>query len=209
MPIPRSILARDGFPDLDLVLDSGTWPDDLAGEIVITTSDQRTAPQHAFFGDGVVLRLSLRPGTHGAASGTFAWRTAVIDSPSQRLRAARPELFEATVLGARSPFGFSNAANTAPLPWGDRLFATWDAGRPVEIDAASLSFVAEVGHRDDWAPALDAPVLPLVSSTAHPVIDPDRDCMWTVSLDPVAGGVQVVRYDGEGSRVRRWPVEGG
>ncbi|MGZ4681135.1 MAG: carotenoid oxygenase family protein [Acidimicrobiales bacterium] len=209
MPIPRSILARDGFPDLDLVLDSGTWPDDLAGEIVITTSDQRTAPQHAFFGDGVVLRLSLRPGTHGAASGTFAWRTAVIDSPSQRLRAARPELFEATVLGARSPFGFSNAANTAPLPWGDRLFATWDAGRPVEIDAASLSFVAEVGHRDDWAPAIDAPVLPLITSTAHPVIDPDRDCMWTVSLDPIAGQVQLVRYDGEGSRVQRWPVRDG
>jgi all-trans-8'-apo-beta-carotenal 15,15'-oxygenase len=211
VPIPRSILAGDGFADLDLALDptGGPWPADLTGEIFITASDQQTAPLHAFFGDGTVIRLSLRPGTHGAAPGTFAWRSHVIDTPSQRLRVARPDAFEATVLGTRSPFGFSNAANTAPLPWGDRLFATWDAGRPVEIDALDLTFVAEVGHRDDWAPALDAPVLPLVASTAHPAIDPDRDCMWTVSLDPIAGTVQLVRYDGTGARVQRWPVQGG
>jgi len=209
MPIPRSILARDGFTDLDLVVTGGVWPDDLAGEIFLSASDQRTAPQHAFFGDGAMIRLSLRPGTHGAAPGTFAWRTSLLDTPSQRLRTARPDRFEATVIGTRSPFGFSNSANTAPLPWGDRLFATWDAGRPVEVDPVDLRFVAEVGHRDDWAPALDAPVLPLVSSTAHPVIDPDRDCMWTVSLDPIAGAVQIVRYDGEGPRVQRWPVQDG
>ena len=209
MSIPRSILARDGFADLDLEATSGTWPVDLDGEIFITTSDLRTAPNHAFFGDGALLRLSLSPGTHGAATGRFAWRTNLIDTPSQRLRAARPGLFEATVLGSRSPFGYSNAANTAPLPWGDRLFATWDAGRPVEVDPLDLSFVAEVGHRDDWAPAIDAPVLPLIASTAHPVIDPDRGCMWTVSLNPIVGEVQLIRYDGEGSRVQRWPVAGG
>lgn len=209
MPIPRSILAHDGFVDLDLHLARGSWPDDLAGEIFITASDQCTAPLHAFFGDGAVIRLSLRPGTHGAAAGTFAWRTHLIDTPSQRLRSARPELFEATVLGTRSPFGFSNAANTAPLPWGDRLFVSWDAGRPVEIDPLDLTFVAEVGHREDWAPAIDAPVLPLVASTAHPAIDPDRDCMWTVSIDPIAGAVQLIRYDGAGARVQRWPVQGG
>ena len=59
MPIPRSILTRAGFSDLDLVLASGVWPDDLFGEIVISTSDQATAPKHAFFGDGAMLRLSL------------------------------------------------------------------------------------------------------------------------------------------------------
>jgi all-trans-8'-apo-beta-carotenal 15,15'-oxygenase len=208
MPLPRSILARQGFVDLDL-RPSGAWPDDLDGEIFITTSDLRTAPNHAFFGDGALLRLSLRPGTHGAAPDRFAWRTNMIDTPSQRLRTARPDVFESTVLGSRSPFGYSNAANTAPLPWGDRLFTTWDAGRPVEVDPLDLTFVAEVGHRDDWAPAIDAPVLPLIASTAHPVIDPDRGCMWTVSLDPIAGQVQLIRYDGEGSRVQRWPVTGG
>ena len=71
----------------------------------------------------------------------------VIDTPARRLRERRPDVFEGSALGTRSPFGWSNAANTAPLPWGDRLFATWDAGRPVEVDPVTLGFVADVGHR--------------------------------------------------------------
>jgi len=206
MPIPRSILDRSGIPDLDLRLTQGAWPDDLAGEIFISTSDLATAPRHAFFGDGVMARLSLRPGSHGAGDGTWAWRSSVIDSPARRLREARPDVFEATALGSRSPFGWSNAANTAPLPWGDRLFATWDAGRPVEVDPVTLGFVADVGHLDHWGSAMDAPVFPLVPSTAHPVIDPDRDCLWTVALNPILQQVELIRWSGDGSRVERWPV---
>ncbi len=207
MPIPRSILSRDGVPDLDLQLRRGTWPEDLRGEIVISTADQATAPLHAFFGDGVMARLSLQPGSHGAAADRWAWRQAVIDTPSRRLRELRPETFTASVIGTRSPFGYVNSANTAPLPWGDRLFATWDAGRPVEIDPVTFAFLGDVGHFDDWAPAIDAPVLPLIASTAHPVIDPDRNCMWTVSLNPMTQQVQLIRYDGEGAHVSRWVVE--
>ena len=206
MPVPRSLMSRDGLADLDLTLTQGSWPADLGGEIFISTSDQQTATHHAFFGDGALVRLSLRPGTHGAASGAWAWRQSMIDTPSQRLRAKRPDVFESTAIGARSPFGSSNSANTAPLPWGDRLFATWDAGRPVEVDPLAMTFLGDVGHFDDWAPAIDAPVLPLIASTAHPVIDPDRDCMWTVSLNPMLGEVHIIRYDGDGTRVSRWPV---
>jgi all-trans-8'-apo-beta-carotenal 15,15'-oxygenase len=206
MVMPRSVLARDGVPDLDLQMATGSWPDDVAGEVFLSTSDLATAPKHAFFGDGVIARLSLRPGTHGASPGSWAWRARIIDTPSRRLRGKRPEVFAASPIGAQSPFGSSNAANTAPLPWGDRLFATWDAGRPVEIDPLTLEFVAEVGHRDGWQPAIDAPVLPLIGSTAHPIIDPDRNCMWTVSLNPILQQVQLIRYDGDGSMVSRWPV---
>lgn len=206
MPIPRSILDRSGVPDLDLRLTQGSWPDDLGGEIMISTSDLSTAPRHAFFGDGVMARLSLQPGSHGAANGTWAWRSSVIDTPARRLREARPDAFTATALGTRSPFGWSNAANTAPLPWGDRLFATWDAGRPVEIDPVTLGFVADVGHLDDWGSAMDAPLFPLVPSTAHPVIDPERNCLWTVALNPMLQQVELIRYSGTGGRVDRWPV---
>ncbi|MCC5952104.1 MAG: carotenoid oxygenase family protein [Acidimicrobiia bacterium] len=208
MPIPRSILDRSGIPDLDLELTSGTWPADLGGEILISTADQATAPLHAFFGDGALARLSLTPGAHGAEPDRWAWRSSLLDTPSRRLREKRPEVFEATVLGARSPFGWSNAANTAPLPWGDRLFATWDAGRPVEVDPVSLRYLGDVGHRDDWASAFEAPVLPLIPSTAHPVIDPDRDCMWSVALNPVEGALTLVRYDGAGRHVQTWPLPG-
>ncbi|MEU4700922.1 carotenoid oxygenase family protein [Nonomuraea dietziae] len=208
MPIPRSILTKGDLPDLDLRIVRGAWPSDISGHLVISTSDQRTHPVHAFFGDGVMVRLALEPGTDGAAPDRFAWRPRVIDTPSVRLRRRRPEVFTATRLGTTSPFGTLNAANTAPLPWGDRLFATWDAGRPVEIDPVTLAFVAEVGHRDDWAPALDAPVLPLIATTAHPVIDPERGCLWSVTRDVFSGELSVVRYDGSGRHVRRWRVEG-
>ncbi|GII02599.1 carotenoid oxygenase family protein [Planobispora takensis] len=208
MPIPRSILTKGDLPDLDLAVVSGSWPSDISGHFIISSSDQRSNPIHAFFGDGILVRLALTPGTDGAPAGRFAWRPRVIDSPSVRLRRRRPDLFTAGPVGTSSPFGGLNAANTAPLPWGDRLFATWDAGRPVEVDPVSLAFLGEVGHRDDWAPVLDAPVLPSILSTAHPVIDPDRGCLWSVTRDPLTGGLSVVRYDGAGRHVRRRPVEG-
>lgn len=204
MPIPRSILTKGDLPDLELTVVGGAWPHDIRGHLLISTSDQRTHPLHAFFGDGVMVRLSLAPGPGGG----FAWTPRVIDSPSVRLRRGRPDLFRAGPVGTHSPFGGVNAANTAPLPWGDRLFATWDAGRPVEVDPATLAFVAEVGHRDDWAPVLDAPALPSILSTAHPVIDPERHCLWSVTRDPVTGALSVVRYDGDGKHISRWPVAG-
>ncbi|MFD0900812.1 carotenoid oxygenase family protein [Actinomadura sediminis] len=202
MPVPRSILGAD-HPDMDLEVIAGAWPDDVRGHYVVSASDQRSHPVHAFFGDGIMARLPLRPGP----GGRFPWRARVLDTPSVRLKRARPDLFTPGPVGTSSPWGFVNCANTAPLPWGDRLFATWDAGRPVEVDPVTLGFVAEVGHRDDWKPAMDQAVLPLISTTAHPVVDPDRGCMWSVSRDVLTGTVSVIRYDGTGSRVHRWDVE--
>jgi len=209
MSIPRTILAPGTLGDLDLECVDGALPDGLHGEVFISTSQPETAGPHAFFGDGLLLRLSLAPGTHGAAPDRHAWRVNRLDTPSALLRDRCPDAFTPGPIGTMSPFGYSNAANTAPLPWGDRLFATWDGGRPVEVDPASMAFLAEVGHRDDWSPSMDLPVLPLVNSTAHPVVDPERNCLWTVSFNPMAGRLQLVRYSGEGDRVDAWPVRDG
>lgn len=208
MPLPRSLLDRNLPPDLDLRLRSGAWPDGMSGELVLSAPHPGTfgAP-HPFFGEGVLHRLSLRPGTHGAPPDRFAWRRAVVDTPSARLRARRPDVFRATPVGVTSPFGAVNAGNTAPLPWGDRLFTTWDVGRPIEVDPSTLGFLGEVGHRDDWR-AFEIepqPVLPMVMSTAHPVIDPDRSVMWTVNT--FWGQLEIVRWDGRG-RIERWPIDG-
>ena len=107
----------------------------------------------------------------------------------------------------QSPFGLVNAANTAPLPWGDRLFMTWDVGRPVEVDPHSLEFLGEVGRADEWQvfDLMPGPVLPMITSTAHPVIDPDRDCLWTVNT--YFGQLSIVRWDGDGP-IQRWPIAG-
>jgi carotenoid cleavage dioxygenase-like enzyme len=208
VPLPRCLLDAAAPEDHDLVVSQGAWPDDLTGTLVVSAPHPDTfAGPHPFFGDGMTYRLSLRPGRFGAPDDGFAWRQARIDSPSARLRAARPDLFRATMIGVNSPFGHTNASNTAPLPWGDRLFMTWDAGRPVEVDPVTLRYLGDVGHRSQWHDfeVFPQPILPLVMSTAHPVIDPDRQVLWTVNTH--WGQLHVVRWDGAGP-VQSWPIEG-
>jgi all-trans-8'-apo-beta-carotenal 15,15'-oxygenase len=208
VPLPRCLFDRTPPRDHDLEVRQGAWPEGLAGELVISAPHPRSfGGRHPFFGEGMVHRLSLEPGTHGAPDGHFAWRQALVDSPSARLRTARPDRFRSTMIGVQSPFGHLNAANTAPLPWGDRLFLTWDAGRPVEVDPVSLRFLGEVGGRSEWL-ALDGrpSLLPTVMTSAHPVVDPERDLLWTVN--PHWGELHVVAWDGLGG-LRRWPIAGG
>lgn len=214
MPVPSSITSAR-HRDMDLRLSAGSWPEDVTGEFVISSPEVVPGLPYALFGPGRLCRLSLRPGTNGAPADRWAWRTRIIDSPSARLFQAAPEHFSAGPTGYNSPFGFPNQANTAPLPWGDRLFATWDVGRPVEVHPRTLGFLGEVGHRDCWGePTVDlGGVLPFYLSSAHPVVDPDRDCLWTVKLGlDFATGAQmlhVVHWPGDGTQVRVWPVEAG
>ena len=210
MPIPTS-LTGGILRDLDLQLIGGAWPADLRGEMVISAPEPNADVGYCLFGFGAMIRISMRPGTHGAPADRFALRSKVIDTPSKRLYDKMPGAFNASTFGMNSAFGFPNQANTAPLPWGDRLFATWDVGRPVEIDPITLEFLGEVGGRDCWGdqtiPIGD--VLPFYFSSAHPVIDPDRELMWTVKLFPTADfsmQLHVIAWDGEGTEVRRWPI---
>ncbi len=214
MPIPGSLLSS--MPsDLDLEVTRGAWPTDLTGEMVISGPVPDRALAHAFFGWGTMHRLSLSPGTHGAPDGRLAWRSRVIDSPARRLHERRPELFTPGPTGYSTPLGPPNMANTAPLPWGDRLFATWDVGRPTELDPVDLTWLGDGGSLDAWGgQSIElGNVFPFLFSSAHPVVDPDRDCLWTVKLIPdlAAGFAQapvVVRWDGDGAPARTWPVEG-
>ncbi len=214
MPIPRTLTSAPP-QDFDLEVVAGAWPDDLTGEIVISSPEIGDELAHAFFGFGMLRRLSLQRGTHGAPADRLAWRTKVIDSPSRRLHQAGPEHFVPGPSGFTAPYGAPNMANTAPLPWGDRLFATWDVGRPSEIDPVSMRWLGDVGTQDSWGgPSLPmfGEVLPFIFSSAHPVVDPDRDCLWTVKLVPDLdnGFLQrpwLVRWDG-GREVSAWPVDG-
>ncbi len=208
MPLPRSLFCRDEPSDHDLRVVQGVWPAELGGELIISAPHPDTFDgPHPFFGDGMTYRLSLQPGTHGASVDGFAWRQRRIDSPSARLRRKRPDVFRSTMVGLHSPFGMTNAANTAPLPWGDRLFMTWDVGRPVELDPLTLGFIGEVGHRSEWQTfeMFPQPLLPMIPSTAHPVIDPDRNVMWTVNTH--WGQLSIVRWDGSGP-LQTWPITG-
>ncbi|MCU0269960.1 MAG: carotenoid oxygenase family protein [Acidimicrobiales bacterium] len=201
--------------DFDLEVVSGSWPSDISGEMLFSAPALSGALPYGIFDFGAVIRLSLNPGTHGAPDGRFAWRVGSIESPSKRIFDAMPEVFTSSPVGYTSPFGAPNSSNTAPLPWGDRLFTTWDAGRPVEIHPGTLEYVAEVGHVDSWGgPSMFGDtVLPFLFSSAHPVADPERDGLWTTKLEPVMEPTfgmrpSVVWWDRAGTEVKHWPLEG-
>lgn len=208
MPLPRSILSPREPEDADLSVIAGELPSDLAGEIFLSGPYLKHRGKHAFYGDGVLYRLSLAAGTHGAPAGRHAFRHAVLRTPSQRLRARHPEQFIDGPYGANSAFGYFSSANTAQVPMGDRLLVTWDGGRPVEVDPLSLEFLAEVGRYDSWGAIGDNPALPSIMTPAHPVYDPERHCLWTADTHPLTHAVALVRYDGQGTCVQRWPLSG-
>lgn len=214
MPVPSSLTSAP-HRDFELEVIAGTWPSDLSGEVVFGSPQQSGALPYAIFDFGAVCRLSLEPGTRGAAPGRFAWQSRTLQTPSKRLYDRHADRFRTGPTGYTSPFGAPNAANTAPLPWGDRLFMTWDAGRPVEVHPDTLEFVAEVGHAASWGgPSIaGSHVLPFLLSSAHPVADPERHCLWSAKLDlvfdPEVGmRPSVVRWDREGTTVSHWPLEG-
>lgn len=215
MPVPRS-LSTAPHRDFELELVSGVWPSDISGDVVFSSPQRHGNLPYAIFDFGSICRLSLDAGARDAGPGRFAWQDRSIETPGKRLFDRHPDRFAPGPTGYTSPFGPPNASNTAPLPWGNRLFTTWDAGRPVELHPGTLDFVSEVGHVDSWGGSSlpNDDVLPFIFSTAHPVADPDRDCLWSVKLDMVfdpgfALAPSLVRFDREdGTKVSHWPLEG-
>jgi len=214
VPTPES-LTTSRHQDMDLELIAGAWPEDISGEVLFSAPMISGGVPYGIFDFGCLIRLSLTAGTHGAPPGQFAWRARAIDTPSKRIHDAMPRAFGANSVGYQSPFGPANASNTAPLPWGDRLFTTWDAGRPVEVHPGTLEFVAEVGSIDSWGAGglFGDTVLPTLLSSAHPVADPERDGLWTTKLEPVMTpsfgmAPSVVWWDRTTTEVKVWPLEG-
>lgn len=215
MPVPAS-LSTAPHRDFELEVVSGSWPTDVGGDVLFSSPQHNHRLPYAIFDWGSICRLSLDPGARGAAANRFAWQTRSIETPGKRLYNRHPDQFTTSAVGYASPFGPANSSNTAPLPWGNRLFTTWDGGRPVELNPETLEFVAEVGHVDSWGGS-SMPfggVVPFLLSSAHPVVDPDRDCLWTVKLEPIlepsfAMRPSLVRFDrSDGTQVRHWPLDG-
>ncbi|WP_437305641.1 carotenoid oxygenase family protein [Sorangium sp. So ce388] len=109
--------------------------------------------------------------------------------------------------------GLRNHLNTALVPMHAprapaRLLVTGDAGRPYELDPATLALVTPVGRNSTWYPAVpvDHP-FPVTLATAHPCFDAARGELFTVnhgrSLLPLFTA-SLPRLDELGAVPRSW-----
>lgn len=91
--------------------------------------------------------------------------------------------------------GVRNQLNTAFVPLkfshdeSERLLATWDVGRPYEIDPKTLETVTPVGSSDEWKevtkiglPGKPPTPFKIIQTSAHPCFDPYTREMFTVNI---------------------------
>jgi carotenoid cleavage dioxygenase-like enzyme len=164
-----------------LSLIHGRAPDGLKGVLYRNGPAKFRRPggntAHWFDGDGLIRRFSIEDGR-----ATLAARFA--DTPKRR-QETRLNAMVMPGFGAlpdpRAQIGSADdasAANTSILPVGDAVWALWEAGSPMALDAATLETRGFVTLRSD---------LKAMPFLAHPRIEPDGR-VWNLGL----GGAQAV-----------------
>lgn len=154
----------------------GRVPEGLAGSLYRNGPAKFRRPGrsagHWFDGDGLIRRFRIEDGQASLAA-RFA------DTPKRRLETR----LEAMVMPG---FGTSsdpraeirgpddvNAANTSVMPVGDKVWALWEGGSPMAMDAETLASEGFVTLRPD---------LQGMPFSAHPRIEPDGR-VWNVGIN--------------------------
>lgn len=158
-----------------LSLVHGRAPDGLAGTLFRNGPGKFRRPggsaTHWFDGDGLMRAFRIRDG-QATLQARFA------DTPKRRTETeldavVTPGFGTAGDARARlSSNDDANAANTAVLPMGDTVWALWEAGSPLAMDANDLSTRGFVTLRPD---------LKGMPFQAHPRIGPDGS-IWNIGL---------------------------
>jgi hypothetical protein len=145
-------------------------------------------------GDGMVYRLDFQDGkaqltTRLVKTPSYYADKILHDNPKKYPHLTPFRNFGIARLA--SQLGACNQVNTAFLPLKfpkqnhQRLLATWDMGRPYEINPYSLKVVAPVGLNKDWHEMLKMPKpvpFRLVMNSAHPAFDFDQGKMFTLNV---------------------------
>lgn len=195
-----------------LVKDEGKIPEDLQGhvfiigpvgsvnspsqpgtEIVFPARDGSTA---LYNGDGMVYRLDFNDLAGGVKFSSALMKTSCYYADIATFRQKKLTFYNLGILRFSEKLGARNQLNTAFLPMkfseeeGYRLLATWDIGRPYEIDPETLEVITPVGSNSEWRamnPLMaDLPFqppfpFPLVQGSAHPCFDFHTKEMFTVN----------------------------
>lgn len=205
--VPASVARAEGVERrLALGVLSGALPAGLSGHVFINSALPQSDGSPLFNGDGLFHRVDL--GTELMLSTRIARTPCYYADVATRDHADGFQNRHLTrmsrVLGSRT------FANTGFVPFRDRMLATYDGGRPYEIDTESLAVVTGVGRCDEWLPGLPAALgrlgigggpFPTILSTAHPAVDEAAGEIFFVNYTfamPLAPGQTVLlRWNGE------------
>jgi carotenoid cleavage dioxygenase-like enzyme len=162
---------------------AGAWPTDVSGHLFVTGPDIATGVP-LFGSDGMLYRFDLLPTC-------MVVRSCSLRTPSGEAALAAHEdklgasaRFRSVGLSRLSPvLGAVECLSVAPVPVGERLWVTSDAGRPWEVDPVSLRLLSPVGGREDWKSVTPLPwAFPLLLSSGHPAVDVDGAVVWEANF---------------------------
>lgn len=165
-----------------LELVRGRAPEGLAGSLYRNGPAKFRRPggssRHWFDGDGLIRRFRIQDGEASLAA-RFA------DTPKRRLETRLDAVVTpgfGTPADPRAEIGSpddANAANTSVIPVGDKVWALWEAGSPMALDAESLATEGFITL---------SPELKSMPFLAHPRIEPDGR-IWNLGM---SGGRAIV-----------------
>ena len=166
-----TILKQEGN-ELSLV---ENLPLDLLGYVFIAAPLPYGDGTFILNGDGMIYRLELMGGkaklkTKIAKTPCYYADLAIQNEPNKypknfRFRNGGPSRIS-PVLGSR------NQLNTAFLKTSEKLFVTFDAARPYEIDPSSLEILEPMGNTNNWQQIFPlSNIFGTFSNPAHPVSD--------------------------------------
>ncbi len=213
MSVLGSMMRNPAMPagSFDLQVIEGEWPQDVTGyAYVVGPSGMPGLP--FFHSPGMVHQLNLTPNPDNS----LTWKSNHVLTEGARVVGQLPPQVRQN-MGLMMMIGLiTNAANTALVPIQDgRMLATFDVGRPVEIDPFNLDYITSVGYAREWKAFLPGAVQPAIRTPAHPYYDAFEQKTYTVNYTsaPRDGtsltynelDMWVARWDGEGA-VQRWHV---
>jgi all-trans-8'-apo-beta-carotenal 15,15'-oxygenase len=184
---------------------------------------------HVLDGDGFVASFRIQTNGRVRYTGRF------VETEYFQKEQARDEICYRNVFGTQRQGGplanafdltLKNVANTNILPWGDRLFALWEAGRPYELDPVSLETLpptpdgpfTDIGEIDcslrgvtlDEGGPLDRVIQVGRFFTAHPhIVDDDTLVAFTAALNPPTNALflEFLEYDAQWNVKQRTPYQ--
>lgn len=198
--------------DVDLIIVDGALPEDLYGHAFVVAALPWGDGSPIANGDGMMYRLDF------GETQKVPLKTRISKTPcywADRATVGSNLAFRNNGFVRMSQgLGTRNEANTAYLRMHDRLFVTFDGGRPYEIDPVTLELVTPVGWNREWVQGLPDILnnlaggpFPTYFSTAHPYFDPNTSetflINYTMAMGPVGNAKTfVMRWDGQGALER-------